>query len=429
MQRHYRFSLKLKVVLLVTILALITYSTSAFFLYVLYDYVTGFWDISKEGFTIITLLLGIFWSGLLAYFAAQIITKPLDRLENNVTRAAEGYLDEVVTIPQSDDEIRSLSIAFQTMLMNLHGMIENIEANFTVTSDTVIEMKTVSNSASEYARRMNGAIEEISQGAEKASIRMQTMTESIEEATELAKEVESKASVANDKSVAMTNTLKTSRQAVSHMVSGIETLARDQEASLVDVNQLKQNAEQVETIITLVGGIAEQTNLLALNASIEAARAGVQGKGFAVVAEEVRKLADESKMSVSRVSELIQTIQAGVNTVVKRIDENVGLAKKESEKGQNTNQAIEEMAESVIEVAGEIDSIKTLVNRQLQSIQNTVHESMEVAAIAQETSAAAEEVRATVEEQTDTVAKVDMLATELEKHSEHLNKEIKQFHI
>ena len=37
-------------------------------------------------------------------------------------------------------------------------------------------------------------------------------------------------------------------------------------------------------------------NLLALNASIEAARAGESGKGFAVVAEEVRKLAEDSKV-------------------------------------------------------------------------------------------------------------------------------------
>lgn len=90
----------------------------------------------------------------------------------------------------------------------------------------------------------------------------------------------------------MLETLNESKIVVNQLVKGIQKLAQDQELSLKDVDHLKQNAIQVESIITMVGEIAEQTNLLALNASIEAARAGEHGRGFAVVAEEIRKLAD-----------------------------------------------------------------------------------------------------------------------------------------
>ncbi|WP_371932031.1 methyl-accepting chemotaxis protein [Mesobacillus subterraneus] len=55
-------------------------------------------------------------------------------------------------------------------------------------------------------------------------------------------------------------------------------------------------------VISFIHEIAEQTNLLALNASIEAARAGENGKGFAVVAEEVRKLADHTKSSLTSIN-------------------------------------------------------------------------------------------------------------------------------
>ncbi len=72
-----------------------------------------------------------------------------------------------------------------------------------------------------------------------------------------------------------------------------------------EMNVLKTTAEQINEIVGLVQSIAAQTNLLALNAAIESARAGEAGKGFAVVAEEVRKLSDQTKNSVSKVSELI----------------------------------------------------------------------------------------------------------------------------
>ena len=69
-----------------------------------------------------------------------------------------------------------------------------------------------------------------------------------------------------------------------------------------------KSVNQVNTLTEDILNISSQTNLLALNASIEAARAGEAGKGFAVVAEEIRTLADSSRLAANNIQE--------INTVV-----------------------------------------------------------------------------------------------------------------
>ncbi|UOQ95429.1 globin-coupled sensor protein [Halobacillus shinanisalinarum] len=82
-----------------------------------------------------------------------------------------------------------------------------------------------------------------------------------------------------------------------------------------EMETLKGVAEQISKIVTIVSSIAEQTNLLSLNASIEAARAGEHGAGFTVVANEVRKLSEQTKTSVSEVSALIQSTNGQIHNV------------------------------------------------------------------------------------------------------------------
>jgi len=428
-KKSYRFSLRMKLVLFTTILALITYSTSAFFIYYLYDQLQGFLNMSMEMFAIMTLSLGIIWSGILAYLFARIITKPLENLEKVASQAAEGDLNQTINIQQSDDEIKALSLAFDKMLKNLKIMVEDINENFVQTNQSVIELKSVSSQVNDHSNSISASVDDISNGAESSALAIQNTAEAMETATNLAEEVEGKARQSSEKAQVMLGTLEESKNVVNQLVKGIQQLAFDQNESLKDVNKLNQNATEVESIITMVGDIAEQTNLLALNASIEAARAGEHGKGFAVVADEVRKLADESASAVQQISSLIKVIQDDVKLVAKKMDNNVNEAKKEANNGEKTNTVIEEMSTSVEEVASDIDIISSLVNKQLTSIQATASESQEVAAIAEETSAGAEEMNASIQEQASTIENVDKLAHDLEKQAQNLNKHIREFNV
>lgn len=410
-----------------TVLAIVTYSTSALFIYGLYDFISS--KINEQLFTVLTLLAGIFWSGVLAYFAAGFITTPLLKLETIAKEASNGKINEDVQVPKSDDEIRSLGLAFNQMLKNLREMVQNIEENFTKTNSQVIEITSASTKALEQTETIAKTIQEISSGAQNSAEAIQGTVKSIEEIEKIAETVQTKARGSEALSRDMVHKLNESRTVIHSLVSGIQELANSNQTSLAAVYHLEENAKEVGKIISLVGDIAGQTNLLALNASIEAARAGEHGRGFAVVAGEVRKLADESAKAVHGITDLIKNMQEDVSKVVPLIKKQMEIASREVEKGTDTNHKISEMTHSIDEMAKAVCDIALLVDDQLESVKQTVIQSQEVAAIAEQTSAGAQEVAASTFEQTKLMEQIETKAKNLLTQSGELKQTIEKFEL
>lgn len=425
-KKKYSFGIQKKIVLFVTILALVTYTTSAVFINFIQPLV--FENTTKSlGFEIAMYAMGIFWSGLLAYFFSGLIIKPLFNLEKVATLASEGKIGVDVEVPKSKDEIQSVSIAFQTMLVNLREMVQSIEDNFEKTNNSVKQLSKESSVASQQAEAIAQTIAQISEGAEHSAVAVQETAESVEDVRVLASEVNIRAEKSSVQSKEMIDGLAQTTVVIQSLVSGIQKIAAGSESALGNVHQLEENAGKVESIIQLVGDIAAQTNLLALNASIEAARAGEHGKGFAVVAEEVRKLADESAKAVQGISELILAIQTDVQTVVHQMTDQVNFAVGEAKRVSETNTAVEGMSNKIHEMAESVVEISTLIEKQLTNIESTARQSQEVAAIAEQTSAGAEEVRSATDEQARSIEEIEQLSFGLKRESEELFKVISQF--
>lgn len=421
------FSIRKKLVLFVGILAVITYSTSFVFIRFLHPYFFAQFIPNELLFEIITYLLGITWSCILAGIFSVVLTKPLENLEKTATRVAEGKIGQDVEMPKTHDEIRSVAEAFQLMLQNLRQMVESIDINFQKTNETIIELSEQTSRATRKAEIIADTVGQISSGAEASAIAVTETVEAIEDVRQLATEVNAKALNSKEESLQMLENLKVTSSAFNNLIESIQKITYGNEQALESIHQLEKNAEQIGNIISLVGDIAAQTNLLALNASIEAARAGEHGKGFAVVAEEVRNLADESAKAVQGITDLIKTMQENVVIVVNQMNEQVTFAKSESAKISEATVIVEQMASKVRGMADTVIQISRLIEKQMVNIETTAHQSQEVAAIAEETSAGATEVKGSTDEQAASLEQVEKLSEELKRQSEQLYKFIQQF--
>jgi methyl-accepting chemotaxis protein len=355
--------------------------------------------------------------------------KPLKRLETATIEAADGNIENDVKLPSSEDEIRSLALAFNNMLDNLRRMVHTINSNFSLTNESLVQITVEVAKASQRAGNIAQTVDEIAVGAENSATAIQSTAESIEDVTQFATKVQEKAKESTVQAEEMVNDLQSSKRIFQSLIDGMGRLSSDNQQSLKAVKGLEENAVKVENIIQLVGDIAAQTNLLALNASIEAARAGEHGKGFAVVAEEVRLLADESAKAVQGITSLIKQIQLEVTQVVQKISSQVKTVQEEVAKGSQASSAIEHMTEKIHVVADAVKMISVLVDQQMNSIQITSRESQEVAAIAEQTSARTIEVTRATREQTEVMNQIEGVISQLKQQADELKSTITQFRL
>jgi methyl-accepting chemotaxis protein len=186
--------------------------------------------------------------------------------------------------------------------------------------------------------------------------------------------------------------------AVERTLQGMNELQQSVSAIAAQIRQLNEQANRIGTISGVVSDLANQTNVLALNASIEAVRAGEGGKGFSVVAAEIRKLANESKLSAEQISSLVGAIQQAVDATdrvaevgTQKVTEGVKIA-------TETEQTFVGVAEAVNGVVVNNQQIALNVQQQSSGIAQVVAAMRDLNQAARETANGVTQIRGEIQQ-------------------------------
>lgn len=161
-------------------------------------------------------------------------------------------------------------------------------------------------------------------------------------------------------------------EAVRHTLADMTIMRNKVEAIADHILQLNEQAQQIASINDVVSNLASQTNMLALNAAVEAVRATENGRGFAVVAAEIRKLADQSKVSADKITVLINEIQKAVATSASAASDGRKTVEQGVRTVQNTADTFVKVADAIHNVVTSSEQISLTARQQAIAIQQVV---------------------------------------------------------
>jgi methyl-accepting chemotaxis protein len=188
--------------------------------------------------------------------------------------------------------------------------------------------------------------------------------------------------------------------------------------------------EQIHVLSNSIMQITEQTNLLALNAAIEAARAGESGRGFSVVADEIRRLAEQSKKTVTQIQDVTEKVIGSVN--------NLSISSKELLNFMTTDvtKDYEDMLEVTVKYSEDANFVDDLVTEfsstseeLLASIENILTAIDGVAIAADESASGTTDIAGRVSEVTIKSSEVMEQVIKSKESANNLKAEISKFKI
>lgn len=317
--------------------------------------------------------------------------------------------------------------SFEELVNYIMEMLEHFETSAQKNAFYANKLVEVVEGASISDKKVIQAIDEVAKGADETAHSIENIANLVhnlmEHAMNLEKETEETASIIE----AFKQISDNINDVLVKLTDDIDKTVQSNRVSAENIRELQLKSEEIASIVNSVTQVSEQTNLLALNAAIEAARAGEAGRGFTVVAEEVRKLAEESKVAAERINQTANEIKNQTQLTAENIEEAVKLIELNSTEAKKTANRFYEMKDHIDNVRNTVNDIISFLREDLNITKDIFGEVDTVSAMAEETAANSQQVSATSQDHSRLMDKLNNISQQLHSMSMSQNQLIDNF--
>lgn len=360
---------------------------------------------------------------------AKSITEPIFLVSNAMEQVAMGNLDVERIEIKNKDEIGKLAKSLNQMLINLKALIKQVSLNAEYVAAASEQLNVSVEQTAQASNQVTGTIQDMATGSEVQANYIEENKKAWQDIlTGIQLIAESSGSVSKASAISAQES-EQGNELVQRIIEQMTMIHTSVQNTGKIVKQLEQRSGEIVKIIGIITDISNQTNLLALNAAIEGARAGEHGRGFSVVAEQVRKLAEESRISADQISILIQEIQ---NNVARAVDA-MALGTKEVESGMNVAEEVgrsfQRILDGVQHVNSQIQDVSSVSEKMATNSREVAAAINETARITKESALNSQTVASATEEQLASMEEIASSTGALSKIADELQKLTRKFKV
>ncbi|MGI6149641.1 MAG: methyl-accepting chemotaxis protein [Limnochordia bacterium] len=292
----------------------------------------------RRSVLLLSLIVSVPLAVLLYLVLSRGVLQPIALAARHAVRIAEGDLTEAISAKEiaRQDEIGILARSFQDLLESLRRIVAALQDAIRRAAETGETLLAASEENSATLEEVASSVGELSEAVSSVNNQMEGMAKSAHDVRELA---------------------GSGQREMEFTVQSMDRIVQSSSQTQAAVSLVSEAAQSMGVVLEIISEVAEQTNLLALNAAIEAARAGEQGRGFAVVAEEVRKLAEQTQDSVTKIGEMNSSLMQEVARAVSTIGETQAEVAKGKQVLDQTRASFESILNNIEEVVERINSV------------------------------------------------------------------------
>ncbi|WP_440054239.1 methyl-accepting chemotaxis protein [Pseudoalteromonas sp. T1lg65] len=315
---------------------------------------------------------GLFWLLTLVIISAFaftvfymrfLIVRPVQAMRDVLVRVnkQDGNLD--AKLPQfTFDEFRELSEQYNHFTSHLgHLLAKTYESASAATTSNQTVTQSMKATA-DYGKQQLSQGDTIIAASDQVSHSLQSIVHNTDQVYQ-----------ANTESLHFVRGSSQSLQTLVDEVKQITTLLGNFSST---VTGLKENSENIRSILKMVEEFSDQTNLLALNAAIEAARAGEAGRGFAVVADEVRSLSVKVNNATRQISDFINQMNVLVGETNQESELLIRHSRSAEDAISKTSKGFLDMSHDFERNQAQLEEIVSAVH-QLEDTQNHTHQAVQ----------------------------------------------------